>query len=107
MGKRKVKIMIISIVKRMIATFVATAIGVVGSGAIVGVDVAKAALMAGVGAVAVVLERLSRAYLEDGELSMDEVNSAFSGFGSQEEEPPAEDTFVVSQEEEKPASKKK
>lgn len=97
--------MIINIVKRMIATFVATAIGVVGSGAIVGVDVAKAALMAGVGAVAVVLERLSRAYLEDGELSMDEVNSAFSGFGSQEEEPAIEDTFVV--EEEKTASKKK
>lgn len=97
--------MIINIVKRMIATFVATAIGVVGSGAIVGVDVAKAALMAGVGAVAVVLERLSRAYLEDGELSMDEVNSAFSGFGSQEEEPAIEDTFVI--EEEKTASKKK
>ncbi len=97
--------MIINIVKRMIATFVATAIGVVGSGAIVGVDVAKAALMAGVGAVAVVLERLSRAYLEDGELSMDEVNSAFSGFGSQEEEPAIEDTFVV--EEEKTTSKKK
>ena len=97
--------MIINIIKRMIATFVATAIGVVGSGAIVGVDVAKAALMAGVGAVAVVLERLSRAYLEDGELSMDEVNSAFSGFGSQEEEPAIEDTFVV--EEEKTASKKK
>lgn len=97
--------MIINIIKRMIATFVATAIGVVGSGAIVGVDVAKAALMAGVGAVAVVLERLSRAYLEDGELSMDEVNSAFSGFGSQEEEPAIEDTFVV--EEEKTTSKKK
>ena len=97
--------MIINIVKRMIATFVATAIGVVGSGAIVGVDVAKAALMAGVGSVAVVLERLSRAYLEDGELSMDEVNSAFSGFGSQEEEPAIEDTFVV--EEEKTTSKKK
>ena len=97
--------MIINIVKRMVATFVATAIGVVGSGAIVGVDVAKAALMAGVGAVAVVLERLSRAYLEDGELSMDEVNSAFSGFGSQEEEPAIEDTFVV--EEEKTTSKKK
>ena len=97
--------MIINIVKRMIATFVATAIGVVGSGAIVGVDVAKAALMAGVGAVAVVLERLSRAYLEDGELSMDEVNSAISGFGSQEEEPAIEDTFVI--EEEKTTSKKK
>ena len=97
--------MIINIVKRMVATFVATAIGVVGSGAIVGVDVAKAALMAGVGAVAVVLERLSRAYLEDGELSQDEINAAFGGFGSDEEEPAIEDTFVV--EEEKTTSKKK
>lgn len=67
----------IQIVKRMFATFVATALGVVGSGAIVGVDVAKAALMAGVGACAVVLERLSRSYLEDGVLSEDEINAAF------------------------------
>lgn len=69
----------VEIAKRMIATFIATAIGVVGSGAIVGVDVQKAALMAGVGACAVVLERLSRSYLEDGELSSDEINAAFGG----------------------------
>lgn len=95
--------MIINIVKRMLATFIATAIGVVGSGAIVGVDVAKAALMAGVGAVAVVLERLSRAYLEDGELSEDEINAAFGGFGSNEEEPAVEEVLV----EETTTSKKK
>lgn len=70
---------LVQIIKRMVATFVATAIGVVGSGAIVGVDVAKAALMAGVGACAVVLERLSRSYLEDGELSEQEINEAFGG----------------------------
>lgn len=99
--------MVIEIVKRMAATFVATAIGVVGSGAIVGVDVAKAALMAGVGAVAVVLEKLSRAYLDDGVLTMDEVNAAFGGFGTSEaEEDSDEDTFVMSDEEEKPAKKK-
>ena len=68
---------ITSIFTRMIATFIATALGVVGSGALVGVDVAKAALMAGVGACAVVLERLSRSYLDDGVLSEDEINSAF------------------------------
>lgn len=67
----------IDVIKRMIATFVATALGVVGSGAVVGVDVQKAALMAGVGACAVVLERLSRAFLDDGKLSMEEINSAF------------------------------
>ena len=65
------------VVARMFATFIATALGVVGSGALVGVDVAKAALMAGVGACAVVLERLSRSYLEDGVLSNDEINAAF------------------------------
>jgi hypothetical protein len=86
--------MIFEIIKRMLATFVATAIGVVGSGAIVGVDVAKAALMAGVGAMAIVLERLSRAYLEDGHLSMEEVNSAFGGFGTNEKEPELEEVFV-------------
>lgn len=67
----------IQIIKRMAATFVATALGVVGSGAIVGVDVQKAALMAGVGACAVVLERLSRSYLDDGVLTEDEINAAF------------------------------
>lgn len=67
----------IDIVKRMVATFVATALGVVGSGAVVGVDVQKAALMAGVGACAVVLERLSRSFLDDGKLSADEINAAF------------------------------
>ena len=67
----------IDVVKRMIATFVATALGVVGSGAVVGVDVQKAALMAGVGACAVVLERLSRSFLDDGKLSQDEINAAF------------------------------
>ena len=65
------------IAARMVATFVATALGVVGSGAIVGVDVATAALMAGVGACAVVLERLSRSFLDDGVLSKDEINAAF------------------------------
>lgn len=70
---------IVEIIKRMLATFIATAIGVVGSGAIVGVDVKKAALMAGVGACAVVLERLSRSYLEDGELTADEIDAAFGG----------------------------
>lgn len=70
---------LMQIIKRMIATFIATAIGVVGSGAIVGVDVATAALMAGVGACAVVLERLARSYLDDGELSQNEIDEAFSG----------------------------
>jgi hypothetical protein len=67
-----------NIVSRMLAMFVATALGVVGTGAIIGVEVWQAALMAGIGGVATVLEGLSRAYLKDGKLTMSEINDVFS-----------------------------
>jgi hypothetical protein len=62
---------------RMLAVFIATALGVIGTGALIGVEVWQAALMAGIGGVATVLEGLSRAYLKDGNLSTDEINSVF------------------------------
>jgi hypothetical protein len=67
-----------NVVSRMLAMFVATALGVVGTGAIIGVEVWQAALMAGIGGVATVLEGLSRAYLKDGKLTMSEINDVFS-----------------------------
>ena len=73
----------IQIIKRIIAVFAATALGVLGAGSLVGIDVYKAALMAGVGGIATVVERLSRAYLEDGVLDADEINAAFSSVASQ------------------------
>jgi len=63
---------------RMVAVFIATALGVIGTGALIGVEVWQAALMAGIGGVATVLEGLSRAYLDDGNLSADEINAVFS-----------------------------
>jgi hypothetical protein len=63
---------------RIIAVFVATALGVIGTGALIGVEVWQAALMAGIGGVATVLEGLSRAYLKDGQLTHDEINSVFA-----------------------------
>lgn len=63
---------------RIVAVFIATALGVIGTGALIGVEVWQAALMAGIGGVATVLEGLSRAYLDDGNLSADEINSVFS-----------------------------
>lgn len=62
---------------RIAATFVASALAVVGSGAIVGVDLWQAALMGGILAVAKVIEYLSMAFLEDGKLTKDEINAAF------------------------------
>lgn len=68
-----------NIIKRILATFAASALGVLGAGALVGVHVWQAALMAGIGGVASVLEALSRSYLNDGRLTVAEVNDAFSG----------------------------
>jgi hypothetical protein len=65
---------------RMLAVFVATALGVIGTGALIGVEVWQAALMAGIGGVATVLESLSRAYLNDGKITQDEINGVFTKF---------------------------
>jgi len=66
-----------SILTRMAAKFAASALGVVGAGALAGVELWKAALMAGIGGVASVVEALSHAYLTDGVLDENEVNKAF------------------------------
>lgn len=64
---------------RILAVFLATALSVLGAGSIVGVEIWQSALMAGIGGVATVVERLSRAYLDDGKLTEDEINAAFAG----------------------------
>jgi hypothetical protein len=67
----------INVVLRIVATFVASALGVIGAGAIGGVPVWVAATMGGILAVAKVIERLSIAFLEDGKLTEREINLAF------------------------------
>lgn len=62
---------------RIIATFVANALAVVGAGSIVGVDLWIAAAMGGILAVFKVIELLALAFLEDGKLTEDEINAAF------------------------------
>ena len=63
---------------RILATFAASGLGVIGAGAIAGVPIWKACLMAGVAGVAVVVEGLSRAFLDDGRLSSTEINQVFT-----------------------------
>ena len=62
---------------RILAAFAATGLGVVGAGTIAGVELWKAVIMAGIGGVATVVERLARLYLADGELSAEDIDSAF------------------------------
>ena len=62
---------------RILAVFAASALGVVGAGAIAGVPLWKACLMAGIGGMSTVVEGLARAYIDDGKLDAKEINSVF------------------------------
>lgn len=66
---------------RIVATFAATGLGVLGAGTIAGVSIWKSVFMAGIGGTATVIEKLARSYLDDGKLSVQEINEAFGEFG--------------------------
>jgi len=63
---------------RIVAVFAASSLSVLGAGAVVGIDLLAAVFMAGILGVATVVEKLARAFLDDGKLTMDEINQAFS-----------------------------
>lgn len=73
------------ILRRMVAVFTVGALGTLGAGAIVGIETWVSLSMAGLLAVASVAERLAREYLDDGKLTLDEINGAFSPFARSEE----------------------
>lgn len=62
---------------RIIATFTVSGLGVVGAGAITNIPLWKAVMMAGFGSVAQVIEGLARAYLNDGTISVEEMEAVF------------------------------
>jgi hypothetical protein len=72
--------MIANILMRIVATFAASGLGVIGAGTIAGVPVWKSVFMAGIAGVATVIEGLSRAFLDDGKLTTKEINAVFSRF---------------------------
>ncbi len=65
------------IAKRMLALFIVSALTTIGAGAIIGIDTVQTAILAGVMGIANVVEDLARGYLNDGELSEEEVDAAF------------------------------
>lgn len=67
-----------NILLRIVAVFAASGLGVVGAGAIAGVPLWKAALMAGIGGVATVIEGLARAFMDDGKIDNEEINEVFN-----------------------------
>jgi ABC-type phosphate transport system substrate-binding protein len=67
-----------NIALRIIAVFAANGLAVIGAGAIAGISTVKAVTIAGLTAVAAVIEKLARGFMDDGKLTIDEINSAFS-----------------------------
>lgn len=63
---------------RIFAFFLMTALGMIGTGTIVGINIWQASLMAGIAGVANVVEGLARAYVGDGVLTMEEVDDVFN-----------------------------
>ena len=63
---------------RMIATFTANGLATIGAGTLVGIEILAAVILAGTLGCVKVAEDLSRAYLDDGKLSLDEINLAIS-----------------------------
>ena len=67
-----------NILARIIAVFAASGLSVIGAGAVVGISTVQAVILAGTLGVATVVERLARGFLDDGKLTVSEINSAFS-----------------------------
>ena len=67
-----------NILMRIVAVFAASGLSVIGAGSLVGIDTMKAVILAGTLGVATVVERLARAFLDDGKLSASEINAAFA-----------------------------
>ena len=67
-----------NVIMRIVAAFTASALGVIGAGAVAHISTTKAMAVAGITAVAAVIEKLARGFMDDGKLTLDEINAAFS-----------------------------
>jgi hypothetical protein len=67
-----------NVMMRIVAVIAAEALGVIGAGSLVGIEVWQAAVLAGALGAATVIEALARFFLADGKLDADEINAAFA-----------------------------
>lgn len=65
------------VVMRSIALFLTMALPAIGAGAFAGVEPVQSALIAGALGVSKVLTDLAKAFLDDGQLTQDEVDAVF------------------------------
>lgn len=68
----------VNVVMRIVAVFAANGLSVVGAGSLAGIETWKSVALAGGLGVATVIENLARSFLDDGKLTHDEINAAFT-----------------------------
>ena len=68
----------VNVLKRIVAVFIAQGLSILGAGSLVGIDVYQSALLAGIMGVAHVVEMLARKYIDDGKMTLEEVNEVFN-----------------------------
>lgn len=66
-----------TIVLRVFAVFGYSSLAMIGGAAILGIDVIKGAILAGIVATSQVVEKLARSYANDGRVTKAELNDAF------------------------------
>ena len=71
---KKIKI----IIARMLAVFIANGLAVIGAGSLIGVDTVSSVLLAGSLGVIKVSEALARAHIDDGKITLEEINESFA-----------------------------
>ena len=89
-----------AISKRTIAYVVLKVSGTLGGGAIMGVEVWQAAALAGFIGIMEVAEDVSRAYLQDGDVSEEDVDSIFGEYAVEDYDDIDEDVAALIEEEE-------
>ena len=67
-----------NVLMRIVAVFAASGLGVIGAGAVAGISVGNAMIVAALTAEAAVVDKIARSFMDDGELTLDEINAAFS-----------------------------
>jgi len=69
--------MLFDIIRRTIAVVILNVSGAFVGGSVIGIEVWQAAIMAAVAGIMGVAQELSRSYLTDGALDVNEINAAF------------------------------
>jgi hypothetical protein len=83
--------MLLDIARRTFAVIVLKVTGIFVGGSVIGLDVAQAVAMAAFAGIIDVAQELSRSYLADGQIDIDDINRTFGKIADKEAKTPKKD----------------